>query len=130
MINKSIHAHDFISYSLGILIAGFVPLCGNAAPLSQSQVEQQRLWRFCPADFIPPSLDYHPQSLQAPPGGKQKPLVEQETHVLADKAVVTDMEIFELSGVFLRLPKNPLSISFPFDGFLACIQGKSDFVFS
>jgi LPS-assembly protein len=98
MINKSIHAHDFISYSLCILITGLVPLYGNSAPLSQSQVEQQRLWRFCPADFIPPSLDYHPQSMQAPSGGTQKPLVEQETHVLADKAVVTDMEIFELSG--------------------------------
>jgi LPS-assembly protein len=64
-----------------------------AQSLTQAQQEYQRLWRYCPIDFVPPALNYQPQYSRSP-----QPLNEQQTTILADEAVVTDMEVFELSG--------------------------------
>jgi len=66
---------------------------GNAQPLATAQIENQRLWLYCPGEFIPPQLNYQPQFTPSP-----QPLDEQETNITADKAVVTEMEVFELSG--------------------------------
>ncbi|WP_455212067.1 LPS-assembly protein LptD [Kaarinaea lacus] len=69
------------------------PSSGITQPLTQSQLEYQRLWRYCPTDFVPPALNYKPQSSRS-----SQPLDELETTILADEAEVTDMEVFELSG--------------------------------
>ena len=66
---------------------------GSTQTFTRSQLDYQRLWRYCPSEFIPPSLDYQPRFKPIP-----QPLEELETNITADKAVVTEMEVFELSG--------------------------------
>jgi LPS-assembly protein len=64
-----------------------------AQSLTQPQQEYKQLWRYCPIEFVPPELNYQPQHSRL-----EIPLDMQQTVILADEAVVTDMEVFELSG--------------------------------
>ncbi|MCG6971223.1 MAG: LPS assembly protein LptD [Gammaproteobacteria bacterium] len=96
MLSMQTAAHENICYCLILLFIALASVSAQAQSLTQSQLEQQRLWRYCPTDFVPPSLNYRP--LSGKPGSSNIPLYEQPTNILADKAVVTDMEIFELSG--------------------------------
>ncbi|MGD8573064.1 MAG: hypothetical protein PVH98_11445, partial [Gammaproteobacteria bacterium] len=90
MLSMQTAAHENICYCLILLFIALASVSAQAQSLTQSQLEQQRLWRYCPTDFVPPSLNYRP--LSGKPGSSNIPLYEQPTNILADKAVVTDME--------------------------------------
>lgn len=72
-----------------------IPLLSNAQDEAQTvaplQSEDGNLWDLCPADFVPPSLNYQPQS------GKVAE-EDDKTRVLADQVVAKELQQFQLSG--------------------------------